>query len=132
MKKVSQPRYKMVLDKDVEITLRDGVRLKADVFRPAGRGKFPAIINLGPYQKDKLWVPRGYCSVRVDTRGSGKSPGETDPFSQQEAVDFYDSIEWAAKQPWCNGNVGASGISYFAMTQWLVANLQPPSLKAMI
>ena len=156
MKNVSQPKHKMIVEKDVEITLRDGARLRADVFRPKGRGKFPAIINLGPYKKDKLWVPppdleekanpymnweavnplwwvpRGYSCVRVDTRGSGNSPGETDPFSQQEAVDYYDSIEWTAKQSWCNGNVGASGISYFAMTQWLVANLQPPSLKAMI
>ena len=132
------------------------MRLRADIFRPKGGGRFPAIINIGPYQKDKLWVPppdleekanplmnwetvnplwwvpRGYCAVRVDTRGSGRSPGETDPFSLQEAVDFYDAIEWSARQPWCNGAVGASGISYFAMTQWLVANLQPPSLKAMI
>ena len=78
------------------------------------------------------WVPRGYAALRVDTRGSGKSPGRTDPFSPAEARDFYDVIEWAARQPWCNGRVGLSGISYFAMTQWLVASLKPPSLAAMI
>src|SRR5262245_34066083 len=78
------------------------------------------------------WVPRGYAAVRVDSRGSGKSPGQTDPFSLQEARDFYDAIEWCARQRWCSGRVGTSGISYFAMTQWLVANLKPPSLKAMI
>ena len=50
----------------------------------------------------------------------------------EEAQDFYDAIEWAGAQPWCNGAVGLSGISYYAITQWLVANLQPPSLKAMI
>jgi putative CocE/NonD family hydrolase len=77
-------------------------------------------------------VPRGYAAVRVDTRGSGKSPGQTDPFSLQEATDFYDAIEWAARQTWCSGNVATMGISYFAMTQWLVANLKPPSLKAII
>jgi len=156
MKKVSGPRYDLIIEKDVEITLRDGVRLKADIFRPKAGGRFPALINIGAYQKDKLWVPpsdlgekpnpymnwetvnpmwwvpRGYAAVRVDTRGSGKSPGETDPFSLQEALDFYDAIEWSAKQRWCSGNVGTIGISYFAMTQWLVANLQPPSLKAMI
>ena len=156
MKKLSRPKYDLVIEKDVEIPLRDGVRLKADVFRPKGSGKFPALINIGAYQKDKLWVPppdleetanrymnwetvnplwwvpRGYAAVRVDTRGSGKSPGMTDPFSLQEALDFHDSIEWSAKQPWCSGAVGAIGISYFAMTQWLVANLKPPSLKAMI
>jgi len=156
MTKVSQPKYDLVIEKDIEIALRDGVRLTADVFRPKGGGKFPVLINIGAYQKDKLWVPppdleeepnpymnwetvnplwwvpRGYAAVRVDTRGSGKSPGITDPFSLQEALDFHDAIEWSAKQPWCNGNVATSGISYFAMTQWLVANLQPPSLKAMI
>jgi putative CocE/NonD family hydrolase len=68
----------------------------------------------------------------VDTRGSGKSPGLFDPWSRQEALDFHDCIEWDAKQRWCNGRVGTSGISYFAMNQWLVASLKPPSLKAII
>ena len=136
--------------------MRDGARLKADVFRPDDGGKFPAILNLGPYQKDKLWVPppqleekatphmnwetvkpewwvpSGYAAVRVDGRGSGKSPGQCEPWSLAEAIDFYDAIEWAAAQPWCNGKVGLSGISYFAINQWFVANLQPPSLKAII
>lgn len=149
-------RFDVAIDKDVEIPLRDGVRLRADVFRPKATGRFPALINIGAYQKDKLWVPppdleeppnrymnwetvnplwwvpRGYAAVRVDTRGSGKSPGQTDPFSLQEALDFHDAIEWSARQPWSNARVGTIGISYFAMTQWLVANLKPPSLKAMV
>ena len=94
--------------------------LKADVFRPDGDGHFPVLINMGIYQKDKLWVPpddleeapnpymnwetvnpewwvpRGYVCVRVDARGSGKSPGQSVLYSPQEAVDFYDAIEWAA------------------------------------
>ncbi len=78
------------------------------------------------------WVPRGYAAVRVDGRGSGKSPGQCEPWSLAEAIDFYDAIEWAAAQPWCNGNVGLLGISYYAINQWFVANLQPPSLKAII
>src|SRR5271156_1332981 len=48
--------YPVVVDKDVDVTMRDGARLKADVFRPYDDGKFPAILNLGPYQKDKLWT----------------------------------------------------------------------------
>ncbi len=148
--------YALLIDKDVDVPMRDGARLKADVFRPDDNGKFPAILNLGPYQKDKVWippstleekpnpymnwetvnpewwVPKGYAAVRVDGRGSGKSPGQCEPWSLQEAIDFYDAIEWAAKQPWCNGKVGLSGISYFAINQWFVANLQPPSLKAII
>ena len=155
-RRVSQAKHDIVIEKDLEVPLRDGVRLKADVFRPKRAGRVPALINIGAYQKDKLWVPppdleekpnpymnwetvnplwwvpRGYAAVRVDTRGSGRSPGQTDPFSLQEALDFHDAIEWSARQPWCNGRVGTIGISYFAMTQWLVANLKPPSLKAMV
>ena len=145
-----------LLEKDVDVPMRDGARLKADVFRPKDGGKVPAILNMGPYQKDKLWtpppnleekpnpwmnweavnpewwVPQGYAAVRVDSRGSGKSPGQYEPWSRAEAVDFHDAIEWAAAQPWCNGNVGLTGISYFAINQWFAANQQPPSLKAII
>jgi hypothetical protein len=148
--------YRLIVDRDVDVPMRDGARLKADVIRPDDGDKFPAILNLGPYQKDKVWitpdtleekpnalmnwetvnpewwVPRGYACVRVDGRGSGKSPGQCEPWSLQEAIDFYDAIEWAAAQPWCNGKVGLSGISYYAINQWFVANLQPPSLKAII
>ncbi len=70
--------------------------------------------------------------VSIDTRGSGKSPGQSDPGGWQETLDFYDAIEWAAKQKWCSGNIGTSGISYHATTQWRVAGLQPPSLKAIM
>lgn len=129
MKTLSRPRYELRIEKDVEIALRDGVRLRADIFRPGAGGRFPALVNIGAYHKDKVWVPppdleekpnrfmnwetvnplwwvpRGYAAVRVDGRGSGKSPGQTDPFSLQEALDFYDCIEWCAKQP-CLGFAG--------------------------
>ena len=148
--------YGIVVERDVEVPMRDGARLRADIFRPDDGRRFPAIMNLGPYQKDKVWVPpdnleekpnpwmnwetvnpewwvpRGYAAIRVDGRGSGKSPGQCEPWSLAESIDFYDAIEWAAAQPWCNGNVGLSGISYFAINQWFVANHQPPSLKAII
>jgi len=78
------------------------------------------------------WCPRGYGLLRVETRGSGKSPGKSDPSSYSEAVDAYDCIEWVAKQPWCNGAIGTCGISYHAAFQWRVAGLQPPSLKAIM
>jgi len=155
-KAVADPIYSVLVEKDVDVPMRDAARLKADVFRPDGDGRFPAILNLGPYQKDKLWivpetlaekpnewmnwetinpqwwVPRGYAAVRIDGRGSGKSPGQCQPWSLAEAVDFYDAIEWAAAQPWCNGKIGLLGISYYAINQWFVANLRPPSLKAII
>ena len=112
--------------------MRDGARLKADVFRPKSTGRFPVVVNLGSYQKDKLWipppdleeapnpymnweavnpswwVPRGYVALRVDGRGSGKSPGRTDPWSPSESRDFFDAIEWAGKQA-CSGWSRASG-----------------------
>jgi predicted acyl esterase len=76
------------------------------------------------------WVPDGYACVRVDSRGAGRSPGRLDLWSAREAKDFHDCIEWAARQPWSSGKVGANGISYYAMNQWQVAALQPPHLAA--
>ena len=153
---LSQPTYKMKIEKDVDIPMRDGTILKADVFRPDAPGTFPVLMNMGIYQKDKLWVPphdleegpnpymnwetvnpewwvpRGYICLRVDERGSGKTPGQLIAYSQQEAIDFYDAIEWAGHQSWSSGNVGTIGISFFARTQWWVANLKPPSLKCIM
>lgn len=78
------------------------------------------------------WVPDGYAVVRVDSRGAGRSPGYMDMLSPRETKDLYDCIEWAGTQPWSSGRVGLSGISYYAMNQWQVAELQPPHLTAMI
>ncbi len=155
---VSQPRdWKLLVEKDVQIPLRDGTPLCADVLRPdCGTERVPVLISTTVYQKDKLWrapadleerpnpymvwetpnplwwCPRGYALVRLDSRGSGKSLGQSEPSSYQEALDYYDAIEWFAKQPWCTSKVGALGISYLASSQWRVAGLQPPSLKAIM
>src|SRR5499427_4700696 len=77
------------------------------------------------------WVPDGYAIVRVDSRGAGRSPGYLEVWSPREAKDLYDCIEWAGTQPWSNGKVGLSGISYYAMNQWHVAPLKPPHLAAL-
>ena len=77
------------------------------------------------------WVRDGYACVRVDSRGSGRSPGVIDPFSPRETRDYYNCIEWAGVQEWSSGKVGLCGISYYAMNQWLVASLKPPHLAAM-
>jgi len=77
------------------------------------------------------WVPEGYACVRVDSRGTGRSPGFIDHFSPRETRDFYECIEWAGVQPWSSGKVGLNGISYYAINQWHVASLQPPHLAAM-
>jgi predicted acyl esterase len=78
------------------------------------------------------WVPDGYVCVRVDSRGTGRSPGYIDHFSPRETWDFFICIEWAGTQSWSSGKVGLLGISYYAINQWHVASLQPPHLAAMI
>ncbi|COE35145.1 MULTISPECIES: CocE/NonD family hydrolase [Staphylococcus] len=79
-----------------------------------------------------FWVPQDYVVVKLALRGSSKSNGVLSPWSKREAEDYYEVIEWAAKQEWSNGNVGTNGVSYLAVTQWWVASLNPPHLKAMI
>jgi predicted acyl esterase len=77
------------------------------------------------------WVPDGYVCVRVDSRGCGRSPGWVDHWSARETQDFAACVEWSAEQPWSNGKVGLSGISYYAINQWQVATLQPKGLAAL-
>jgi uncharacterized protein len=78
------------------------------------------------------WVPDGWVCLRIDSRGTGHSPGYVDMWNRRETRDIYESIEWAAIQPWSDGKVAMSGISYYAMNQWQVAALQPPHLVAII
>jgi uncharacterized protein len=77
-----------------------------------------------------VWVPRGYVVVNADLRGGGTSEGSGDLFSDEEAQDYYDLIEWAGVQPWSNGRVGLDGVSYLCMSQYKVAALNPPHLAA--
>lgn len=76
------------------------------------------------------FVPDGYALVRVDVRGTGRSPGILDCYSALETRDLYECIEWAGTQSWSTGKVGLSGVSYLASNQWQVAALQPPHLAA--
>jgi uncharacterized protein len=78
------------------------------------------------------WVPHGYAVVRADSRGAGRSPGLLDLLSPREIRDFYLAVEWAGTREWSNGKVGLSGISYYAINQWLVAALRPPHLAAIL
>ncbi len=72
----------------------------------------------------------GYVCVRVDSRGAGRSPGVIDCFGARETRDYAACVEWAGEQPWSNGKVGLTGISYYAMNQWQVAALKPKYLAA--
>lgn len=76
------------------------------------------------------WVPWGYVVINADLRGFFRSEGRGSVLSRQEAEDYFDLIEWASAQPWSNGKVGLSGVSYLALSQYAVAALRPPSLAA--
>ena len=149
--KLSQPKYKLITEKDVRIPTRGGSFLMADVFRPDAPGeKFPPLLSLSVYQKElqyvphagpfthqerpepDYWVPRGYVLIFIDSRGTGRSPGNAEIWSMAEARDFYDAIEWAAAQPWSGGKVALAGVSYYAVVQWIVAGLKPPHLTAIL
>jgi len=123
------------VDSHVAVTMRDGVKLYADVYRPQREGKFPVLVTRTPYgvQRDGMhrdvirFAQRGYAVVVEDTRGRYESEGEWNPF-YFEAKDGYDTVEWAAAQPWSNGKVGMHGGSYLGHVQWQAASLAPPHL----
>ena len=126
--------------KDVTVPMRDGVILRADVWLPKAEGRFPTLVYRTPYGKQfaaKEWstfdkaVAHGYAVVIEDVRGRYASDGEFVPY-QNEGKDGYDTIEWAAKQAWSDGNMGTFGLSYPGAVQWLAAVEAPPHLKAMV
>ena len=103
--------------------MRDGVKLYGDLYRPARDGKFPVLVVRTPYGVQRDGVHQSHdqvCAARLrrlvqDVRGRYESEGKWDPF-RNEANDGYDTIEWAAKQPWSNGKVGLEGGSTWAMS----------------
>lgn len=134
------PSSKEVIQRNVAVKMRDGVTLRANLMLPAAEGKFPVLVYRTPYGKDRApetWttfpkaVARGYAVVIQDVRGRYQSEGEFTPY-QTEGRDGYDTIEWAAAQPWSNGSVGTFGLSYPGAVQWLAAVENPPHLKAMV
>jgi uncharacterized protein len=143
---LSEPQYHTRRDNNVAISMRDGTTLMADVHRPNTDGRFPALLAASPYPRQiqdlgapagfieagatDFWVPRGYVHVIANLRGTGGSGGTFGFFDTQERRDMHDLVEWVAAQPWCDGNVGMLGISYFAMTQLEAAVERPPHLKA--
>lgn len=150
----------MEIDYDVAVPMRDGKKIYIDVCRPAKAtrpvmverpegDKYPALIAWGLYGKhgrrrhdfvskytafegpDPLyWCANGYVIINADPRGFWNSEGDASYFSEQEAEDCYDLIEWVGTQGWSNGKVGMLGVSYLAWIQWQVAALNPPHLAA--
>ena len=133
----SQPQYRVVVDKDVPFQTRDGVTLRADVYRPDADGRFPVLLSRLPYDKSgrqrpgeiDYFVERGYMVIYQDTRGRFASEGDEYYPLIWEAQDGYDAVEWAAVLPWSDGNVGTMGQSYLGATQYLLVPTRPPHLK---
>lgn len=154
---ISQPQYGMREMKRLRAPMRDGTHLSVDVFLPDTDRPFPALLAYSPYWNEGMYLPvpsanphptaawgnyaieagdsayltaRGYVHVVANVRGTGESEGEYQLMGRVEQEDGHDLIEWIAAQPWCDGNVGMIGVSYFSWIQYLVAGQQPPSLKA--
>ena len=134
------PQASTVHEQDAVVPMRDGVRLRADLLRPSSEGRFPTLVYRTPYGKHAALkesttftraVERGYAVVVQDVRGRYASDGEFRPY-ENEGRDGYDTIEWAARQPWSNGRVGTFGLSYPGAVQWLAAVESPPHLEAMV
>jgi putative CocE/NonD family hydrolase len=137
----AQREYRVVTEKDVPMTTRDGVTLYSEIVRPDAPGRFPVLLSRTPYGKggssdpngpNTFFARYGYVSVTQDCRGRWASEGDYDTIFQ-EAADGYDAVEWAARLPWSNGRVGTTGQSYLGLTQYLLAcnDPMPPSLQVM-
>ena len=128
----------LIVERDVEAKMRDGVVLRADVYRPDTPELLPVLLQRTPYGKGwsqnafaLMAAEQGYGVVIQDTRGRWGSDGDGYPFVH-EMKDGYDSVEWAAGLPWANGKVGMFGGSYVSYTQYAAAAMRPPSLKTII
>jgi hypothetical protein len=128
----------MQIHKDVPMKTRDGVTLRADVYRPDGPGRHPVLLSRLPYDKNgrrrpgdiDVFVEHGYVVIMQDTRGRFASDGESYVPLAPEANDGHDAVEWAAQLPYANGRVGTMGQSYLGATQYLLAPTRPPHLRA--
>ncbi|MXO66163.1 CocE/NonD family hydrolase [Altericroceibacterium endophyticum] len=151
----------LLIERNVEVPMRDGIRILVDIYRPADNpeGDLPIILGWSPYGKHGLsaslwppagveegwmsrftafeapdpafWCAAGYAVVFADPRGAWLSEGDLRHNGIGEAEDCYDCIEWLAQLEWTNGKIGMTGVSYLAAVQYLVASLKPPHLAAL-
>src|SRR5579862_372430 len=128
-------KFEVKVERGVAAKMRDGITLRADIYRPQAEGKFPVILERTPYNKAGEFefglkaAARGYVVIIQDVRGRYSSEGEWYTF-KNESRDGYDSVEWAAALPYSNGKVGMWGGSYVGATQMLTAIASPPHLAA--
>lgn len=142
---LSPPRHKFTVTRNVEIPMRDGVKLKADHYAPRTSGSFPTILVRSIYGRGPEYglmgltfsypyarfAERGFHVLVQTTRGQFDSEGDFEPIFH-ETEDGLDTIAWLEDQPWFNGNLGMWGPSYLTHVQWAVAAKAPPSLKAIM
>ena len=134
------------MQENIRVPMRDGITLAVDVYAPKQGGPYPVLLSLSPYAKDiqqnppqwshaiesgatGFYVSHGYIHVIAQGRGCGLSQGQWKWFDEKERTDGYDLIEWIASQPWCDGNVGMIGDSYWSWSQYFAAAAQPPHLR---
>ena len=140
----SYQAYDVLLDSNVMVEMRDGVRLATDIYYPAAGGRiaegpFHVILERTPYDKAspgtaaraKYFARRGYVCALQDVRGRFSSEGEFYPFAR-EAPDGYDTVKWLGSRDWSSGKVGTMGDSYAGSDQGALATLSPPHLATMI
>jgi putative CocE/NonD family hydrolase len=137
--------WDVAIERDRRVLMRDGVPLSVDLFRPAKGStpadeRFPALLERTPYDKrrpvleeaGRFFAARGYVVIVQDVRGRHRSEGEWYFLSRMEGQDGWDTVEWIARQPWCDGQVGTMGLSYSTATQQALALLRPSALKTQI
>ncbi len=138
----SLPTFDALRQPNVMLPLSNGTRLATDLYLPARDGQpvpgeYPVVLERTPYDKTngaavgRFYAERGYVAAIQDVRGRYCSEGEFYPF-RNEGPDGYETVEWLAAQPFCNGRVGTFGASYNAAVQSALASLAPPHLAAMI
>lgn len=156
----TERRPGMIIERDVAVVVGDGRTIWVDVYRPDGDAPAAPLISWSPYGKHnpapigviypdsdvlpewnsplttfeapdpEYWLPHGYALVLADIPGTWYGDGPATFMSPEEARAFADLIEWAGTRPWSNGRVGLSGVSYLTVSQWRVAELNPPHLAA--
>ena len=127
-----------IVMEEIMVPMRDGVRLQTKVWKPAEEGSYPVVFtraySAGFGRDYERFTEAGYVYVGQATRGHSGSEGDQGMDNRffDDAEDGYDSLTWISKQTWCDGNIAMYGKSYWGITQWLVAPLQHPNLKAII
>lgn len=140
---MQSPSMEIVVQKNIQVVMRDGVTLATDVYLPGSGGPLPVVVIRTPYNKDLLAVlllvapdplrlaQAGFAVVVQDCRGCGGSAGKFTPFFQ-EALDGSDTLAWITSQPWAEASIGMAGGSYLGAVQWLVAAENSDALQALV